>query len=123
MALGAPVGYLQWRCWFVQFRDTLPWQDDLPRFKLVLAGIMSTSRTMPGGWADRSALPKGEQGRPLCRWCNLEVPPRRFTFCSDWCVHEWKLRTDPGYLRDQFFAGTEVFAACAASTRSLAISN
>lgn len=64
---------------------------------------MSTSRTMPGGFADRGALEKGPGGRPLCRWCNLEVPARRFTFCSDWCVHEWKLRTDPGYLRDQVF--------------------
>jgi 5-methylcytosine-specific restriction endonuclease McrA len=25
------------------------------------------------------------------------------TFCSDWCVHEWRLRTDPGYLREQVF--------------------
>jgi 5-methylcytosine-specific restriction protein A len=58
---------------------------------------------MPGGFADRAALRKGQNGRPLCRWCGLEVPPRRFTFCSDWCVHEWRLRTDPGYLRDQVF--------------------
>lgn len=58
---------------------------------------------MPGGWADRAALPKGPNGRSLCRWCSLEVPARRSTFCSDWCVHEWKLRTDPGYLRDQVF--------------------
>ena len=65
---------------------------------------MSTARTMAGGWADRDSLPKGPNGRSLCRWCNLEVPERRFTFCSDWCVHEWRLRTDPGYLREQVFA-------------------
>lgn len=64
---------------------------------------MSTQRTMPGGFVDRAALPKGENGRNLCRWCSLEVPPRRFTFCSDYCVHEWRLRTDPGYLREQVF--------------------
>jgi 5-methylcytosine-specific restriction enzyme A len=58
---------------------------------------------MPGGFVSREALRKGPGGRPLCRWCNLEVPPRRFTFCSDWCVHEWRLRTDPGYLREQVF--------------------
>jgi 5-methylcytosine-specific restriction endonuclease McrA len=58
---------------------------------------------MPGGHADRADLPKGPNGRPLCRWCSLEVPLRRFTFCSDWCVHEWRLRTDPGYLREQVF--------------------
>jgi 5-methylcytosine-specific restriction endonuclease McrA len=58
---------------------------------------------MPGGFADRATLEKGESGRPLCRWCGIEVPSRRFTFCSDWCVHEWRLRTDAGYLRDQVF--------------------
>lgn len=62
---------------------------------------MSTSRTMPGGFADRTALEKGENQRALCRWCRLEVPSGRFTFCSEYCVHEWKLRTDPGYLREQ----------------------
>lgn len=56
---------------------------------------------MPGGWADPAALAKGPNGRNLCRWCNLEVPRGRQTFCSDWCVHEWKLRTDPGYLREK----------------------
>ena len=66
---------------------------------------------MPGGFADRSALDKGSNGRPLCRWCNLEVPARRFTFCSEWCVHEWKLRTDPGYLRDQVLARDRGFCA------------
>jgi 5-methylcytosine-specific restriction endonuclease McrA len=29
------------------------------------------------------------------------VPKRRRTFCSDDCVHQWRLRSDPGYLRDQ----------------------
>jgi 5-methylcytosine-specific restriction endonuclease McrA len=58
---------------------------------------------MPGGWVERANLPKGANGRNLCRWCNLEVPKRRFTFCSEWCVHEWKLRSNPGYLREQVF--------------------
>jgi 5-methylcytosine-specific restriction enzyme A len=62
---------------------------------------MSTTRTMAGGWADHETLPKGPNGRNLCRWCSLEVPKRRITFCSDWCVEEWKLRTDPGYLREK----------------------
>ena len=56
---------------------------------------------MPGGWADRGGLPKGPNGRNLCRWCNLEVPKGRHTFCSDWCVEEWRLRTDPGYVREK----------------------
>ena len=65
---------------------------------------MSQQRTMPGGRALRAQLPKGPGGHTLCRWCALEVRGRRRTFCSDWCVHEWRLRTDPGYLRQQVFA-------------------
>jgi len=64
---------------------------------------MSTMRAMKGGWVDRKSLPRGPNGRGLCRWCALEVPKRRFTFCSDFCVHEWKLRTQPGYLREKVF--------------------
>ena len=62
---------------------------------------MSTARTMPGGWVDPKSLPKGAHGRNLCRWCSLEVPKGRLTFCSDWCVEEWKLRSNPGYLREK----------------------
>lgn len=46
----------------------------------------------------------GPNGRPLCRWCRLEIlAKRRRTFCSEYCVHQWRLRSDPGYLRDQVF--------------------
>ncbi|WP_241654291.1 HNH endonuclease [Granulicella sibirica] len=42
---------------------------------------------------------------------------RRRTFCSDYCVHQWRLRTDPGYLRDQVFARDRgVCALCQADT-------
>lgn len=64
---------------------------------------MTVSRVMPGGFADRTQLATGPNGRALCRWCSLEVPKGRQTFCSGFCVHEWKLRTDPGYLRDKVF--------------------
>lgn len=74
---------------------------------------MSTMRAMRGGWVDRKAVPRGPNGRGLCRWCSLEVPKRRFTFCSDFCVHEWKLRTQPAYLREQVFARDKgVCASC-----------
>jgi 5-methylcytosine-specific restriction enzyme A len=56
---------------------------------------------MAGGRAERDTLPKGPDGRCLCRWCNLEVPAGRLTFCSDWCVEEWKLRSNPGHLRER----------------------
>lgn len=58
-------------------------------------------RVMKGGWVDRKAVPRGPNGRGLCRWCSLEVPKGRFTFCSADCVHEWKLRSQPAYLREQ----------------------
>lgn len=68
---------------------------------------------MPGGFADPDLLEKGPDGRNLCRWCNLQVPPRRVTFCSEWCVNEWRLRTQPGYLRQQVFERDRgVCAAC-----------
>ena len=74
---------------------------------------------MRGGFADRAALPKGSNGRTLCRWCNLEVPARRFTFCSDWCVHEWRLRSDPGYLREQVLRRDRgICALCRIDTRA-----
>lgn len=62
---------------------------------------MSTTRVMPGGPADVADLPTGPNGRVLCRWCSLEVPAGRRTFCSDWCVEEWRLRSNPGYLREK----------------------
>jgi 5-methylcytosine-specific restriction enzyme A len=67
---------------------------------------------MPGGWVKRE--------RGLCRWCGSLVPPRRFTFCSSACVHEWRLRSDPGYLRDQVFARDRgVCALCGLDTEAL----
>jgi hypothetical protein len=66
---------------------------------------MRLPRTLAGGRASRHELPTGPNGLPLCRWCDLEIlAKRRRTFCSDYCVHQWRLRTDPGYLRDQVFA-------------------
>jgi 5-methylcytosine-specific restriction protein A len=77
----------------------------------------STLRTMPGGRAIHTELPTGANGLALCRWCSLEVPPRRRTFCSEYCVNEWRLRTDPGYLRECVLARDRgMCALCAADT-------
>lgn len=82
---------------------------------------MSTTRTMAGGWIDRKSVPKGPNGRGLCRWCNLEVPRGRFTFCSAFCVHEWKLRSQPAYLREQVFLRDRgICARCAVDTTDAA---
>lgn len=73
---------------------------------------MSTSRAKSGGWVKRE--------RGMCRWCGSAVPARRFTFCGAACVHQWKLRTDPGYLREQVFARDRgVCAACGVDTEVL----
>ena len=75
-------------------------------------------RTLPGGRANRRELPTGSNGLPLCRWCDLEIlARRRRTFCSQYCVHQWRLRTDPGYLRDHVFARDRgICALCRADT-------
>jgi len=74
---------------------------------------VSTRRAKPGGWMQ-------EPRRGLCRWCGSAVPKGRFTFCGDACVHEWKLRTDPGYLRAQVFARDHgVCAQCGIDTEAL----
>ncbi|MBI3928274.1 MAG: HNH endonuclease [Armatimonadetes bacterium] len=66
---------------------------------------MSRHRYNPErGRVDPRDLPRGPQGRALCRHCGAEVPPRRRTFCSEGCVHEWKLRSQATYLRRQVFA-------------------
>lgn len=71
------------------------------------------------GWASTS-LPRGPNGRCLCRWCNVEVPKGRRTFCSDPCVHEHKIRSNPRYVREQLFRrDVGVCAICRADTEAL----
>jgi 5-methylcytosine-specific restriction endonuclease McrA len=82
--------------------------------------MASNQRTQAGGWIDSSELPKGPNGRSLCRRCGLEVSKGRRSFCSDSCVHEWKLRTDPGYLREKVFERDKgVCAKCGVDTIAL----
>lgn len=77
-------------------------------------------RTKQGGWIKPSIVERSPTGRPLCRWCRQEVGKRRRTFCSDTCVHEWKLRTDPGYLREKVFERDKgVCAQCGVNTVTL----
>lgn len=51
------------------------------------------------GWCDQKKLPKGPNGRNLCRECATEVTPPRLTFCSKECVEAWKIRTQPGFAK------------------------
>ena len=78
---------------------------------------VTTVRTISGGWVDRKAVTRRPNGRGLCRWCALEVPRRRYTFCSTYCVHEWRLRSQPGYLREQVFLRNRgICAICSVDT-------
>jgi 5-methylcytosine-specific restriction enzyme A len=76
------------------------------------------ARTMPGGRIRVAELAKGPNGLALCRWCDLEIlARRRRTFCSDYCVDQWRLRTDPGYVRERVFARDRgLCAGCGADT-------
>ncbi len=78
---------------------------------------MTLARAMKGGRVKRAEVPRGPNGRGLCRWCSMEVPPRRFTFCSAYCVHEWRLRSQPAYLRAQVFLRDKgICSNCGANT-------
>jgi 5-methylcytosine-specific restriction enzyme A len=66
------------------------------------------------------ALEKAASGRALCRWCRGEVKPPRRTFCSDPCVHEWRIRSDPGYVRELLERRDKgVCAVCGLNTKNL----
>ena len=50
--------------------------------------------------ADQWGKPERDAtGHPVCRWCRGPVAPPRRTFCGDPCVHEWKIRSSPWYVR------------------------
>lgn len=55
------------------------------------------------GYADVRSLPRGPNGRVLCRRCKTECAKKQQTFCSPECIHEWRLRSDPGYARAKVF--------------------
>ena len=50
--------------------------------------------------ADQWGKPdRDDTGAPICRRCRGPVAPPRRTFCGDACVHEWKIRSSPWYVR------------------------
>jgi len=65
---------------------------------------MSTRRVSgQRGWVNPQNLPRGPNGRALCRQCNAEVPVGRRSFCGDQCVDRWKITTDPTYVRIKLY--------------------
>ena len=79
------------------------------------------ARSKAGGRIKPAEVERSVAGNPLCRWCSSEViAKRRRTFCSDACVHAWKLRTDPAYLREKVFERDKgVCAQCGVDTEAM----
>lgn len=74
-------------------------------------------RTAPGGFANLKSLPKGPNGRALCRRCSVEVPEGRRSFCGEACILEWKIRTQPEFAARQVeLRDRGVCARCQADT-------
>jgi len=46
---------------------------------------------------------RGPGGRVRCRWCGTETKPPRQCWCSDECVHEYRIRANAGYARTQVY--------------------
>ncbi len=63
-------------------------------------------------------IPKGEKGK--CRWCMKPVPKGRFSWCSQACVDDALIRTQPGYARKKVEERDKgVCAECGLDTRAL----
>ena len=89
--------------------------------------MTNATRRLPDYAGHRSpkSLPKGPNGLPLCRWCKTtECASVRRTFCSEACIHEHKIRTQPQYAKAQVakrddcrcaICGTDTFAELRAS--------
>lgn len=69
------------------------------------------------GFVNRKLLPRGPRGFALCRACGAECPGANRTFCSDECVHDWKMKTQPSYqARHVLERDKGVCEACGADT-------
>ena len=55
------------------------------------------------GYRAKSELARGPNGRVLCRECGVECKSSRQTFCSDACIHAWKLTTNRTYQAEHLF--------------------
>jgi 5-methylcytosine-specific restriction enzyme A len=76
--------------------------SDQDGFELPIA-VAHPPRRQAGGWVDPKQLPLSPGGRPLCRKCQSEIPKGsgRRTFCSEDCVEQWKIRTQPEFAAER----------------------
>lgn len=82
----------------------------------------SSSRYLEGcGFIDPKTLPVNAAGFRECRYCKGSVAPPKRTFCSDECVHEYRLRSDGTYLRSQVYKrDSGICAICNIDTKKTA---
>ncbi len=65
---------------------------------------------------------RGPNGHRLCRFCGTEVTPPRKTFCSEECIHEYRIRSDIKYLRQAvYLRDCGKCAICGVDTRFIQI--
>lgn len=62
---------------------------------------MSFERNRPR--ASQTPLKRNHRGEVLCRYCECPIPYYRKTFCSDECIHYFRLESDSNYLRAAIF--------------------
>ena len=81
---------------------------------------MSQHRIRPDrGWV-YSTKERGPNGRGICRHCGQEVAKGRRTFCSEDCVHDFKMQSNPGYVRQQVSRRDRgICSACGLDTDAL----
>ena len=81
----------------------------------------NTDRFRPDrGFVDPKDLPKGPNGRPLCRFCQKETTPPRRTFCSEACVISFKTQSSGSFARQQVFERDRgICADCGLDTMAL----
>jgi 5-methylcytosine-specific restriction endonuclease McrA len=101
----------------------VPPSPETPAGAELASGVRATPpRKQAGGWADPKQLPLGPSGRPLCRKCSGEIAKGsgRRTFCSEACVVEWKIRTQPEFAAERVHARDKgVCVTCARDCDSL----
>jgi 5-methylcytosine-specific restriction endonuclease McrA len=80
------------------------------------------SRYLEGcGFIDPKTLPINAEGYRECRYCHKSVKPPKRSFCSNECVHEYRLRSDGTYLRLNVFERDHgICAICNIDTKDIA---
>lgn len=76
----------------------------------------------PSSWELRKPLKdqKGPNGRPLCTWCQKEVPTGRRTWCSHKCVDQYRMATDWQYLSSKIYERDKgICQSCGVDTKEI----